>query len=87
MPAGKNGGEGTHRPTFVSIRDAVLSLATLFEHQSSGYRIGCIAAFQAADNFDEDEFDRMYQVIFANGRTRLYRWRQAFRCPQRNRAD
>jgi len=42
---------------------------------------------QEADTLTESEFDRMYQVIFANGRTRLYRWRQAFRCPQRDRAD
>ena len=42
---------------------------------------------EQTDALTEDEFDRMYQVIFANGRTRVYRWRQAFRCPRQDPAD
>lgn len=42
---------------------------------------------EQTDALTEDEFDRMYQVIFANGRTRVYRWRQAFRCPRQDTAD
>lgn len=61
--------------------------ALVVGHSNTTAVLAGLLADQAADNFDEDEFDRMYQVIFANGRTHLYRWHQAFRCPRRDRAD